>query len=167
MRSWGGFHGAGTRSASGAAGFSIALRSKFIRIVAAGLFMAPLFGLASATAGTTPDTPVATSRAVNAVDDGAFVALRNLSQTLQTEKAGGEFKVAADSLFEALRDRANGVSSEPAPAARPVAVGKPVKGRVTKSDPVGEADFVGSKSCVECHAKKIADFNKTLMGRLL
>ncbi|MDE2362192.1 MAG: DmsE family decaheme c-type cytochrome [Hyphomicrobiales bacterium] len=99
-------------------------------------------------------------------------ALRDYTRALQGEKQDGSFKVAADSLWDALREKAAGVAAEDRAPARPAAPAKVVKGgkagkaKVVKGAPIEEADFVGSKACVECHAKQIAEFNKTLMGRL-
>ena len=129
--------------------------------------MAPLLGASVAKAEAPQANNASVSRSVGQ-SDAAFSALRDLSQSLKTEPTEGRVRVAADNLFDALRETANGVSSEAAPAAAPkVVVPAKVKGRAAKAaEPAGEADFVGSKACVECHAKKIVEFNKTLMGRL-
>ena len=140
-----------------------ALRTKLGSLAAAALFVAPLLGAIEAKAS--PDLAQSAAPATAAKSDAAFSALRDHAGALAS-KDGGQIKVAANSLWDALKEKAAGVPVEDATApARPAPVVKGVK-KGAASAPVGEADFVGSKVCVECHAKSIAEFNKTLMGRL-
>ena len=70
----------------------------------------------------------------------------------------GQPKLAeADNLLDWLTQ-----PKSAAPAAAPAA--KPGKGKRTGA-PV-EAHFVGDKVCAGCHAAQIAEFQKTLMGRI-
>ena len=128
--------------------------------------------------------------------DGAFTvaginsALPNWSQDTKSEQSSQpRAQIADDATFSALRDFAQSVGpSEPAsikgqtklaeadnlmdwlsqpksaePAAKP-AKGPAAKGK-TKTAPV-EAHFVGDKVCAGCHSAQIAEFKKTLMGRI-
>ena len=146
-----------------ATGLSIGVRSRLVRLAAMGLLVAPLFGAFAAKAGPSTEAPATVSAPAG---DAAFAALRDLSLSLEGDKVarGGEMKVAADSLWEELNSRATAVTPAPAAVARPVKGAKP--GKITKGGVAEEPDFVGSKVCVECHAKQIVEFNKTLMGRL-
>ena len=73
----------------------------------------------------------------------------------------GETKVAeADNLMDWLSQP----KQEAAPAAKPPK-GKAAKGKGKYVAPV-EAHFVGDKVCAGCHAVQIAEFKKTLMGRI-
>jgi DmsE family decaheme c-type cytochrome len=66
---------------------------------------------------------------------------------------------AADSLIDFFRQR--GVAPHPAPALKQ----GPVAGGKYPSKPV-EAHYVGSETCLTCHADQAAQFEKTLMGRI-
>ena len=96
-------------------------------------------------------------------DDETFAALRDFAQRAgadQLQSIKDQPKLAeADNLLDWLTQP----KQEPAPAA------KPAKGPAAKSKRNGppiEAHFVGDKVCAGCHAPLIAEFQKTLMGRI-
>jgi DmsE family decaheme c-type cytochrome len=95
-------------------------------------------------------------------DDEAYAALRDFTKRIgaaQPAPLKGEVKVAeAQTLMELLSGKG---SSEPTPAAPP-----PKAAGGKKSAPPVEAHFVGSKACATCHAPLIAQFKKTLMGKI-
>ena len=94
-------------------------------------------------------------------NDQAFAELQSFSQRVgagQPASLKGQPKLAeADNLLDWLTQ-----PKSAAPAAAPAA--KPAKGKHTGA-PV-EAHFVGDKVCAGCHAAQIAEFQKTLMGRI-
>ncbi len=96
-------------------------------------------------------------------DDQTFAALKSFAQSMgaaQPASLKGETKVAeAQTLMELLSGKNN--TPEAAPAAKPP---KAAGGR--KSAPPVEAHFIGSKACATCHAPLIAEFKKTLMGKI-
>ncbi len=124
------------------------------------------------------------AQAVEASDGGALSALRSYAQEVTGPSAPGD-----DRAVSALQDFAKQVGTAPtqsikdlpklagdppktlmelfngggsaAPAEAP-APAKPVK---RASVPV-QAHFVGSKACATCHAPLIAEFQKTLMGKI-
>ena len=94
-------------------------------------------------------------------DDGVYDALRAFTQKVSGEPQSikGATKLAAgepDTLMDWLSGK-----GAPAPAAAPPAAptGKKYKAPA-------EAHFVGSQACAGCHAPLIAEFNKTLMGKI-
>ena len=98
------------------------------------------------------------------LDDQTFTALRAFAQragTTQPQSIKGQPKLAE---AETLMDFLAGKGRE-APAAAPAAV--PPKGASGKrsSAPV-DAHFIGSQACATCHAPLIAEFKKTLMGKI-
>jgi DmsE family decaheme c-type cytochrome len=97
-------------------------------------------------------------------DDQTFTALRAFAQrvgTAQPESIKGQPKLAeAETLMDFLAGK--GSSSEAPAATSPKA---PAAGRKTSSAPV-EAHFIGSQACQTCHAPLIAEFQKTLMGKI-
>ena len=122
-------------------------------------------------------------------DNSAFSALTSFAQQIGTEAPKSSDRQFDDQTFAALRDFAQRVGAdqpaslkgqtqlaeannlmewllapkqELAPAPAPVV--KPSKGKHTAA-PV-EAHFVGDKVCAGCHAPLIAEFQKTLMGRI-
>lgn len=169
----GGVASARTRFVSRYRAQSSALRTILGGFAAAALFLIPVLGAIEAKAS--PELASAPRAVVQ--DDAAFAALRDRAGAIGSQNAGqiqtggqiqnvGQIKVAANSLWDALKERSSGVQAEDAAvAAKPARAAKGVKKGAAPA-PVGEADFVGSKSCVECHAKTIVEFNKTLMGRL-
>jgi DmsE family decaheme c-type cytochrome len=110
--------------------------------------------------------------------DTAVAALREFVQGLSSSQATDASADKADDYMD-LRaysaglgaDRATAPKSDEiksdeiqlAQAAAPKAK-TPVK--VTKAAPSGDAYNVGSAKCATCHANQVAEFNKTLMGRL-
>jgi DmsE family decaheme c-type cytochrome len=100
--------------------------------------------------------------------DDAYAALKEFSARIGVDRAQSAVtgpKVAeAESLFDALKEWSQkGSSSKSSPAA-PTPNG-PVSGGTKPSEPV-EAEVVGTKVCVTCHADQAVQFNHTLMGRL-
>jgi DmsE family decaheme c-type cytochrome len=94
-------------------------------------------------------------------DDQTYAALRSFAQsigTAQPQSIKGQPKVAE---AETLMDWLAGKGSE-APAVTPKA---PAAGGKTSSAPV-DAHFIGSNACQTCHAPLIAEFKKTLMGKI-
>ena len=144
-----------------------------VRNFAMAALLVPLLGVLSAKA----EAPAAHG---GKFADPAFTALRDLSQSLggkafdgkavARKPVRGSVDVAADSLFDALRERSQGITQEdaaPAPAPKPAVVKRGKKGKAAVADAAGgEPDFVGSKVCVNCHEKDVAAFKKTMMGRL-
>jgi DmsE family decaheme c-type cytochrome len=96
-------------------------------------------------------------------DDQSYVALRSFAQgmgTAQPASIKGQPKLAeAKNLMEWLA----APKQEFAPAA-PAPTG-PAPGGKKTTTPV-EAHFVGDQVCAGCHAPLIAEFKKTLMGRI-
>jgi DmsE family decaheme c-type cytochrome len=109
------------------------------------------------------DEPKATGAKISnsQFNDQAFAELQAFSQRVgagQPASLKGQPKLAeADNLLDWLTQ-----PKTAAPAAAPAA--KPAKGKHTGA-PV-EAHFVGDKVCAGCHAVQIAEFQKTLMGRI-
>jgi len=99
--------------------------------------------------------------AAKSQDDQSIAALRSFAQGLGSAKPAslkGEIKVAeADNLLDWLTQPKE---AAPAPAA------KPPKGKAGKAAVPVEAHVVGDKVCAGCHAAQIAEFQKTLMGRI-
>ena len=97
-------------------------------------------------------------------DDRTFAALKSFAQSMgsaQPASLKGQTKVAeADNLLDWLSQP----KQEAAPAAKPPK-GKAAKAKGKYVAPV-EAHFVGDKVCAGCHATQIAEFKKTLMGRI-
>jgi len=104
-------------------------------------------------------TPESSSRQL---DDQTYSALRDFAQrigTAQPESIKSQPKLAeADSLVDFLRQ--GGTSAQPAATPK-----GPAPGSKKTSTPV-EAHFVGDQVCAGCHAPLIAEFKKTLMGRI-
>jgi len=96
-------------------------------------------------------------------DDQSYAALRSFAQgmgTAQPESIKGQLKLAeANNLMEWLaapkQEFAPATPSPQGPAAGGKKTGAPV-----------EAHFVGDQVCQGCHATQIAEFKKTLMGRI-
>ena len=107
----------------------------------------------------------AAAPAVKSGDDQSIAALRAFARDLGSAKQAslkGQTKVAeADNLMDWLSQPKE---AAPAPAAKPPK-GKAAKGKGKYVAPV-EAHFVGDKVCAGCHAAQIAEFKKTLMGRI-
>jgi len=96
-------------------------------------------------------------------DDQSYAALRSFAQgmgTAQPASIKGQPKLAE---AETLMDFLAGKGSSEAPAA--TSPKAPAAGRKTSSAPV-EAHFIGSQACQTCHAPLIAEFQKTLMGKI-
>jgi DmsE family decaheme c-type cytochrome len=96
-------------------------------------------------------------------DDQTFAALRDFAQRVgssQLESIKAQPKLAeADTLMDWLAGKG---SSEAPAATSPKA---PAAGGKRSSAPV-EAHFIGSQACQTCHAPLIAEFQKTLMGKI-
>ena len=109
------------------------------------------------------DEPRAAGAKVSAsqFNNQAFAELQAFSRRVgagQPASLKGQPKLAeADNLLDWLSQ-----PKSAAPATAPAA--KPGKGKRTAA-PV-EAHFVGDKVCAGCHAAQIAEFQKTLMGRI-
>ena len=103
----------------------------------------------------------AAAPAVKSDGDQAVAVLRSYAQGLgaaQPASLKGATKVAeADNLLDWLSQ-----PKEAAPAAKPAKPAAVKKGK----RPPPEAHVVGDKVCAGCHATQIAEFKKTLMGRL-
>jgi DmsE family decaheme c-type cytochrome len=103
------------------------------------------------------DSPAA--RTDRQVDNQAFAALQDFAQrlgTTQPQSIKDLPKLAeAKTVLELLQGI--GSSSAPAPAAAPA--------KKRTAAPV-DAHFIGSKACQTCHAPLIAEFDKTLMGKI-
>ena len=143
-----------------------------ISLAAAAVFFGAAFGFSQAVKAETGFTvpgikstlpafaQTAAAPAAKADDDATIAALRAYAKDLGASAQAspkGEIKVAeAKTLMELLSGKGN----EPAPEAKPpkAAAGK-------KSAPV-EAHIIGSKACATCHAPLIAEFKKTLMGKI-
>lgn len=127
--------------------------------------------------------------------DSAFSALTSFAQQIGAEapkSAGAKTSQGSDSQFDELRSFAQsigaaqpasikdqpklaeaetlmdflagkGSSSAPAPAA--TSPKAPAAGRKTSRAPV-DAHVVGDQACKTCHATHIAEFQKTLMGKI-
>lgn len=160
MQVQGGVASARTRFVSRYKARTGALRTKLGSLAAATLLLVPLLGAIEARASS--DIGQSTAPRSILQDDAAFQALRDRAGALDSQ--AGQIKVAANSLWDALRERSSDVPAQDAAVAKPAPAGKVRKGAAPA--PVGEADFVGNAACSECHAKTIAEFNKTLMGRL-
>ena len=95
-------------------------------------------------------------------DHQTYAALRSFAQGMgnaQPESIKSQPKLAdADNLLDFLRQ--GGSSAQP-----PAASKGPVAGGKHSTAPV-EAQFVGAKVCLTCHATQAAAFEKTLMGRI-
>jgi DmsE family decaheme c-type cytochrome len=93
-------------------------------------------------------------------DDDAYAALRSFARRVgadQPSSSSGKQKLAeAQTLMEWLQG-GNGSSAAP-PASMPAAK--------TRSRPAVAATYVGSKACANCHSPLIAQFKKTLMGKI-
>jgi DmsE family decaheme c-type cytochrome len=94
--------------------------------------------------------------------DGAYAALREFARRIGDKQApsskDAQKLAAADTLMDFLQGLQNGnQQGSTAPAQMPAA-------RKSSSD--RPAHYVGSKVCATCHADKIADFRKTLMGKI-
>lgn len=102
-----------------------------------------------------------TAAKANRLDDETYSALQDFAQragAAKPESIKGLPKLAeAQTLMELL----SGKDSSEAPAAAP----PKAKGGKRSSAPV-EAHFIGSQACQTCHAPLIADFQKTLMGKI-
>jgi DmsE family decaheme c-type cytochrome len=92
--------------------------------------------------------------------DGAYAALRAFTQQIgadQPRSAEGTTKLAqATTLFELLQgigQNGNQPNASAPPAAKP-------------RGPVVAATYVGSAKCATCHSALIAEFKKTLMGKI-
>ena len=100
-------------------------------------------------------------RRASQFDDQTFAALQSFAQRVgaaQPASLKGQTKVAeADTLMDFLA----GKKTPEAPAA----VAPKGKGGKRSGPPV-EAHFIGSKACATCHAPLIAEFKKTLMGKI-
>ena len=100
-------------------------------------------------------------KSVSKIDDQALAALQDFAQrlgTTQPESIKALPKVAeAKTLMEFLQG--GNSSPQAAPADRPAAAAKPTRAPV-------DAHIVGSQACATCHAPLIAEFKKTLMGKI-
>ena len=98
------------------------------------------------------------ARADRKADDQALGALQNFAQRLGTAPAQSikdlpKVAEAPRTLFEFFHG--TGTPTEAPHAAPPV-----------KKTTAGRGPYIGSKACATCHAPLIAEFNKTLMGKI-
>jgi hypothetical protein len=111
--------------------------------------------------GTGAAQPVSGTAASGKLDDQAYSELRAFAQRVGAEQPASikdqPKLAAADTLFDWL----SGKNSSETPAAM-----APAKGKGKKSSAPVEAHFVGSKACATCHSPLIAEFQKTLMGKI-
>ena len=104
-----------------------------------------------------------TGKAGGQFDVQSYAALREFAHGIgaaQPAPVKDETKLAAaDSLMEWLAQPNHGTTEKPAAT--------PPKGKAAKGagKPI-EAHFVGDKVCLGCHASQVAEFQKTLMGRI-
>jgi DmsE family decaheme c-type cytochrome len=98
----------------------------------------------------------------NQVDDQALSALQDFAKRLGTAQPESikdlPQTAEADNLLDFLK---GGGASAPADKTKAAPAAK-TKG----SRPPADATFVGSKVCATCHSPLIAEFQKTLMGRI-
>jgi DmsE family decaheme c-type cytochrome len=107
------------------------------------------------------------SVAFGSFDDDPLAALRDFAQQIpepaQSAAAAAPLKLAeADNAFDALREffqKQNGSAPSEKPAA-------PVRPAAMPKAPLVAATYVGSKTCLTCHASQAEKFGYTLMGRL-
>ncbi len=109
-----------------------------------------------------PQAAGAKTAQISQFDDQTFAALQSFAQSMGSDQPAslkGQTKLAeADNLLDWLSQ-----PKEAAPAAKP---GKGKAAVVKGKRPPPEAHFVGDKVCSTCHSGQIAEFQKTLMGRI-
>ena len=114
--------------------------------------------------GAQAPKPVVATTADSKFNDQVYSELRAFAQRIgagQPASIKDQPKLAAsDTLFDWL----SGKNSSEAPAAM-APKGPAAKGMKKTSAPV-EAHYVGSKACATCHSAQIAEFQKTLMGKI-
>jgi DmsE family decaheme c-type cytochrome len=100
-----------------------------------------------------------TPKSAAASSDRQFDELRSFAQSIGASQPGSIKEQPKLAEAQTLMELFSGKDSAPtaAPAA-PAAKGK-------KSAPV-EAHFIGSQACATCHSPLIAEFSKTLMGKI-
>ncbi len=119
-------------------------------------------------------------------DSGSLSALRSYAQTIGTPTARADINTG-DRYAAALQDYAQRLgTAQPQPVKELTKVAEapktlmelfqggnggaateaPKAAPVRKSGPPVEAHFIGSKACATCHAPLIAEFQKTLMGKI-
>ncbi len=94
--------------------------------------------------------------------DGAYAALRSFVRRIGADQPpsieGTQKLAAADNLVDFLRGLQNGNQPNAAPpASTPAARAR---------GPAVAARYVGQKVCMTCHAPLVAEFKKTLMGKI-
>lgn len=103
------------------------------------------------------DTPAA--RGDRKIDDHTFAALQDFAQRLGTAQPQSikdlPQTAEAKTLLEFLQQRGSSAPAETLAPAKPRRAAAPV-----------DAHVVGSKACATCHAAAIAEFDKTLMGKV-
>jgi DmsE family decaheme c-type cytochrome len=102
-------------------------------------------------------------------NDEVFSALRDYAQSVgaaTTKVASTE--VAGDGVYSQLLGYAQQAASDGSSLRGMVkeAASKAAPKPATKAAPAGEAHVVGSAKCATCHAQAVAEFNRTLMGRI-
>ncbi len=104
--------------------------------------------------------------------DTAVAALREFVQGLPSNTSTATADTADE--YSDLRAYAGGLGADQTAARNPdeiqlaqaAAPKAKAPAKVTKAPPRGDAYNVGSAKCATCHANQVAEFNKTLMGRL-
>jgi DmsE family decaheme c-type cytochrome len=132
-----------------------------------------LDGISLAGVNTAFETAAPAATKTSMHGDTAMAALREFVAGLSSAQPAAASADAVDDYTD-LRAYAAGLGAEQASARGPdeiqlaqAAAPKakaPVK--VTKAAPSGDAYNVGSAKCATCHANQVAEFNKTLMGRI-
>lgn len=97
------------------------------------------------------------------LDDQTFAALREFASRVGTTQPASIKDQPKLAEAETLMDFLAGKGSTSAPAA--TSPKAPAAGQKSSSAPV-EAHFIGSQACQTCHAPLIAEFQKTLMGKI-
>jgi DmsE family decaheme c-type cytochrome len=114
--------------------------------------------------GSPAPQPASAKTADSKLDDQVISELRAFAQRVGAgEPASIKDEPKLADAPETLMDWLNGKRSSEAPAAT-APKGPAAKGK--KAGAPVEAHFIGSQACAKCHAPMIADFQKTLMGKI-
>jgi DmsE family decaheme c-type cytochrome len=97
-------------------------------------------------------------------NDDSYSTLRSFVQQIgvgQPQSLKGQSKLAANSLFDALREMGQKQKAPVQPKAPAPATAR------HPHHPAVQASYVGNKVCLGCHTSQATTFEHTLMGRLL
>jgi DmsE family decaheme c-type cytochrome len=100
--------------------------------------------------------------------DSALSALTSFAQQIGTENhtlvsvktSQSSGRQVDDQTTSELQAFAQRIGAEPAPAEQPKLI------KVARADDGAGATYVGSKTCLKCHASQTEEFGHTLMGRI-